>query len=230
MRSAPEIATHLGMSRSTTYRYLQSLRSYGLIEDDPSTGGFRLGPRIFELAQLARKGLGLREIALPIMRALSQATDETVLLTRRSGDAVVCLERIESTHPVRISYEVGQILPLHAGAAAKVLLAFMEEKELNRLLQGTFRRFTDRTTTDARSLRRELEEIRLAGYVVTGGELDPGVRGVAAPVLLGDGTLAAGLSVAGPEQRLTELVLPKIIDAVRQSAKLLSERLEAVSG
>src|SRR5262245_50911445 len=68
--SAGDIAERLGMSRSTTYRYLQSLRSFDLLEEDSAHGSFRLGPRIFELARIARRGLGLSEIALPVMQDL----------------------------------------------------------------------------------------------------------------------------------------------------------------
>ncbi len=87
--SAIEVAEHLGMSRSTTYRYLQSLRAAGLLEEDATRSGFRLGPRIFELARVARKGLGLSEMATPTMRRLVEQTGETILLTRRSGHHVI---------------------------------------------------------------------------------------------------------------------------------------------
>src|SRR4051812_43888338 len=65
--SAEEVAEILGMSRSTTYRYLLSLRSYGLVEEGDINGEFRLGPAVFHLARVARKGLGLSEVALPVM-------------------------------------------------------------------------------------------------------------------------------------------------------------------
>src|SRR5947207_1825162 len=83
--TAEEVAERLGMSRSTTYRYLLSLRSYGLVEDGDAPGEFRLGSVIFRLARTARKGLGLSEVALPVMRELVNQTGESALLTRRSG-------------------------------------------------------------------------------------------------------------------------------------------------
>src|SRR5262247_3052676 len=128
--SAGEVAERLGMSRSTTYRYLQSLRSYELLEEDEIRGGFRLGSRVYELARIARKGLGLSEVALPLMEELRDQVGEAVLLTRRSGNQVVCIERVEGLRPTRLSYERGQILPVHAGASAKVLLAFAEPAEI----------------------------------------------------------------------------------------------------
>jgi DNA-binding IclR family transcriptional regulator len=228
--SAVEVARRLNMSRSTTYRYLQSLRSYELLEEDDEHGGFRLGPRVFELARVARKGLGLSEIALPVMRELGAQVDEAVLLTRRSGALVVCVERVESSHPIRLSYERGHLLPPHAGASAKVLLAFTDPAEVDEVLgSGKLDRFTDATVSDPRRLREQLAVIRAEGYAISDGEVDIGVRGIAAPILTPDRRAAAGLSVAGPAFRLTDERLPEVIAAVRAAATKISERLAEVT-
>src|ERR1035437_7614259 len=67
---AAEVADQLGVARSTAYRYVQSLGQSGFLEE-AETGRFRLGRRILELALLARRGLGLAEVARPVMRRLS---------------------------------------------------------------------------------------------------------------------------------------------------------------
>jgi DNA-binding IclR family transcriptional regulator len=224
--SAEEVSEQLGMPRSTTYRYLQSLRSSGLIEDDTSSGGFRLGPEILRLARVARQGLGLPELALPIMQELSKQTGESVILTRRAGQHVICIERVESTHRVRLSYERGQVLPLHAGASAKVLLAFLPQREIDEVLStGPFPRYTERTMTDPELLGQQLESIRTRGYAMSEGEVDDGVRGIAAPIWGAHGEIVAGLSVAGPAFRLNEQALPYVIEAVQEAARTISERL-----
>jgi DNA-binding IclR family transcriptional regulator len=228
--SASEVSRRLGMSRSTTYRYLQSLRSYDLLEEDEAGGGFRLGPRIFDLARVARQGLGLSEVALPVMRELSEQVDESILLTRRSGDQVVCVERIASSHPIRLSYERGHLLPIHAGASAKVLLAFAEPSELEAILStAKFERFTEATVTDATELRSQLDDIRRSGYALSDGEIDRGVRGVAAPIFGTDGRVAAGLSVASLALRVTDDQLPAVVAAVVRAASAVTERLAAIS-
>jgi len=128
-----------------------------------------------------------------------------VLLTRRSADQIVCLERVESPSPLRISYEPGHVLPLHAGASAMVLLAWCEPAELRSLLAGRrLPRFTAATVTDPRRIRQRLEQIRSLGYAESVGEVDEGVVGLAAPVFGPEGTVVAGLSVVGPAARLTE--------------------------
>ena len=227
--TAIEVAEHLGMSPSTTYRYLTSLRASGLIEEGETNGEFRLGPTVFQLARIARKGLGLSEIALPVMHELVAQTGETALLTRRSGQHVVCIERVESPHSVRLSYERGHVLPLHAGASAKVILAYLKPSEIDTVLNGEpLPQYTQHTVTDPDVLRTQLNAIRVAGYVVSDEEVDMGVRGVAAPILDSGGQVLAGISIAGPAFRLNDTLLPAIIAEVSHAAQVTSRRLQSV--
>ncbi len=231
VRSATEIAQLLEMPRSTTYRYLQTLRSYGLVEEHGESK-YRLGSRVLQLARIARAGLGLSDVAVPVMRRLSERIGEVVLLTRRSGLNVVCVERVDvSAHRMRLSYERGHVLPVHAGASAKVLLAFADPIEIDEVL-STVRlvRFTPRTVVDPKRLRRQLAEIRADGHVVTDGEVDHGVRGIAAPIFDADGRVAAGLSIAGPAYRLDDARITGVIRAVRESAEEISARLQELAG
>jgi DNA-binding IclR family transcriptional regulator len=225
--SAADVARELGTSRSATYRYLQSLRTYGFV-DDAGHGRFRLGSAIFELARVARIGLGLSELALPIMRELVARLDQTVLLTKRFDMHVVAVEREEPRTPIRLSYERGHVLPLHAGASARVLLAFDSDDAIRDALdQVTFTRFTPRTITDARKMRRALRATREQGYAVSRGEVDAGVIGVAAPVAV-EGEVVAGLSVVDFEARVDDRKLDRMIAEVRTAADELAERLLAV--
>ncbi|MEU2289094.1 IclR family transcriptional regulator [Streptomyces sp. NPDC013178] len=223
--SAQEVATALGTARSTAYRYLQSLVGSGFLEEDPG-GGFRLGLRVLELARLARRGYGLSEIALPVMKDLCAEVGETVLLTRRAGGAAICVERCESDHPVRISYERGSVLPVNAGASALALLAWLPEGECRGLLEGQrLQRFTARTLTDVDALMTRLAEIRSAGHCVSRGELDVDILGIAAPVRDASGVVVSALSVAALEHRVPDRRLDEVVGAVRDAAERISGRL-----
>ena len=224
--SATEVAQRLGMSRATTYRYLQSLRSTGLVEEDEERGGFRLGPRILRLAKAARQGEGLVEVAQPVMRRLAEETGEAVLLTRRSGQHVVCLERQESSSPLRISYERGHVMPLQAGASAKVLLAWLKPAELETVLEGVrLDRITAETITDLAVLREDLERSRERGWAVSWGEVDDGVVGVAAPIWRDGSRVVAGLSLVAPAYRVGEGRLEELAALLVAAARSVSERL-----
>jgi DNA-binding IclR family transcriptional regulator len=225
--SGAEIAEHIGVARSTGYRYIKGLVSSGFIEE--CDGGFRLGPQVLELARLARKGVGLSEISRPIMRELADEVGETVLLTRRSGSAVVCLELEESVSPVRLSYERGHVLPINAGAAAQVLLAWAGPDDLADVLASTrLEKFTEHTLTEETQLRERLEKIRATGFAIARGELDSGVLGIAAPIHLPNGGIAAAVSIAGLEFRIPRSREKRIVESVRATADRISERLAQI--
>lgn len=224
------IAERLGVARSTAYRYLQSLVGQSFLEEAPG-GGFRLGLRILEIARVARRSYGLSEVALPVMTALSARVGETVLLTRRTGDLVVCVDRAEAdTRPVRISYERGSILPINAGASALVLLAWSPEQDARALLERVpLERFTPTTVTDVEVLLERLAQIREEGYSLTRAELDPDILGIAAPIQAEDGEVVAAVSVAAIESRVPLALTSHIIAEVRTAARDISDRLMVVA-
>ncbi|MGH3633173.1 MAG: IclR family transcriptional regulator [Mycobacterium sp.] len=222
-----EIADHLGVARSTGYRYLQSLVNTGFIEE--AAGGFRLGPRVFELARLARAGTNISDIALPTMRSLAASVNETVLLTRRSGRFVVCLDLVEAAHAVRLSYERGHVLPINAGAAAEVLLAWAPADEVTRVLTAApLERFTAKTLTDPSQLQERLAQIRKDGVAVSRGELDEEILGVAAPIHDAKGSVIAAVSVAALASRVPRAELNAVKLAVKNAASTISEQLDLV--
>lgn len=229
--SGNDVAERLGVARSTAYRYLQSLVNTRFLEEAPG-GGFRLGLRVLEVARLARRSYGLSEVALPVMTELSEQVQETVLLTRRTADLVVCVDRVEAgTRAVRISYERGSSLPINAGASALVLLAWTPEDEARSLLQAAdLRRFTSATLTDVDSLMRRLASIRESGYSITRAELDPDVIGLAAPIQDEHGQVVAAVSVAALASRVDPTAETKIIGRVVDAARDISDRLAVVAG
>jgi DNA-binding IclR family transcriptional regulator len=222
-----EVAAALSTSRSTAYRYLQSLVLAGFLEVD-AAGGFRLGPRVLELSRLARKGFAVVDIARPVMRTLRDALGETVLLTRRSGDRVICLESEEARATVRISYERGSVLPLHAGASALVLLAWLPADEARAMLEAAdLQPLTENTLTEVDAVLARLERIRHDGVAVSRGELDHDVTGVAAPIRAASGEITAALSVAALNRRVPGDRLDAVAQAVRQAAAEVERALVA---
>lgn len=222
--AAADVAELLGVARSTAYRYVQTLVQRDFLEE-ADAGRFRLGRRVLELAALARRGLGLNEIARPVMRRLCADLGETVLLTRLAGTAVICLEREEaSTQRVRISYERGQVMPMNAGASAFVLLAWLEEGALDNLLQRTeLERFTARTLTTPAALKARLVETAGQGFGLSQGELDENVLGVAAPIHDVHGRVQAAISMAAVSMRVPQNRLPRVIEKVRAAATEISD-------
>lgn len=229
--SGATIAARLGVARSTAYRYVQSLLSSGFLEEAPG-GGFRLGLRVLEIGRVARRSYGLTEVALPIMTALSAEVGETVLLTRRSGDLVVCVDRAEANvRAARISYERGSTLPINAGASALVLLAWIDPVDARAILErATLRRFTPSTLTDTAALLERLGEIRSNGYSITRAEVDSDVVGIAAPIYDEAGGVIAAISVAALASRVPPDQSDDMVPQVQAAAREIGARLTVVAG
>ncbi|MXP23390.1 helix-turn-helix domain-containing protein [Gordonia sp. HNM0687] len=222
--SGSQVAEELSVAKSTAYRYLQSLTAAHYLEEDPA-GGYRLGLKVLELSRLARASYGLSQVALPVMRELSRATDETALLTRRSGARAVCLEKEEPfEHRVRLSYERGSALPLNAGASALVVLAWEDADVVSELLtESRLQQYTNATITSESALVERLAEIRSVGYVVGRGELDADAIGVAAPIRDDRERVVAGISVVAVRSRIPEARIPEVVRQVRDAADRISE-------
>lgn len=224
--AAAEVAEHLGVTRSTAYRYLQTLVGSAFLQEDPGHG-FRLGTRVLELARIARRGHGLSDLALPVMKSLAGKFHQTALLTRRIGSTVVCLEREEwSGQYVRLSYERGSQLSINAGASALTLLAWLPEEEARSLLsQESLVRYSDKTLTSVDAIVERLSRIRSEGHAVTWGEVDADAMGIAAPIFDQDGTVAAALSFVLLQSRLPDGDLPRMVEGIKDAAEEISSSL-----
>ena len=223
--TANELRKARGMSRSTIYRYLASLRTKGLIAEEPE-GGFRLGPKMIEMARIARREYSILDIAKPYLQDMADQCGEVVQLTERVGRATIILEVIESKHRIGITYLRGQMLPSPAGAAAKVLLAFAPPEQVDELFGAVkLQPYTKNSITDPAELRRHLETVRKNGYALNDEELDEGIRAVAAPVY-SRGKVRYAASIVGPTFRMTDDKLPQLIELVKTCAAQISARLK----
>lgn len=217
--TARELAEATGIPLPSVYRYVAFLRDMGLVYGD-AHGGYRLTARWIALAQAAEAADPLIELADPVMRELSRACGETVILVRLVSDAAVCVHRIESSHSLRISFEPGQPLSLHRGASARLLLASLPDAALTRRLQG----LSDRDPEWAARLRDEVPLVRARGWATSQEEIDSGVWAAAAAVRDGEQTVAA-LSVPSPLIRAPDSVRQALLDQVRAAADEISARL-----
>jgi DNA-binding IclR family transcriptional regulator len=222
--SADEICKLIDAPRSTTYRYIRTLRDKGFLEKSP-TGGFRLGPRLLQLGRIARSRLDISDIALPVMEDIARQTTETVMLTRLFGSNAVCVERVEGSQAVRISFDVGHVQLLHGGASSKILLAYVDEETWDDHLRLPLERFTDYTVTDPDVLKEQLREIRRQGYCVSESEVDLGARAVAVPIADARGRTIAALSTAGPTFRMGDVTVERHLELLRSGAAKILDQL-----
>lgn len=220
--SVKDMMTLLELPRSTTYRLLDTLKNKQLIQECGS-GRYNLGLGILQLSKVATIGMNLVNIAKPIMEKLSEETGETVILCGPINNRAICIERIESPQMIKLTFERGKLQPLHAGASAKVLLAFMEMEQKKLIIEDLKNEnFIDDTDLFLQSLNKVKEK----GYVISNEELDPGAWAVAAPIFGANGSLIAGLSVAGPKFRINVKQENFITDLLIQNVNEINEKLK----
>ncbi|MBD0317295.1 MAG: IclR family transcriptional regulator [Thermoleophilia bacterium] len=222
-----EIARATGLPVATVHRILAFLRSRGYVERDEGTKRFRLGLAALRLGERARVVLDLRAAARSVLLRLARETDETALLVVLSErrDTSICLERVESSQPLRLSVEPGRRLPLHAGASQKALLAFMSAEDVEAVLRAPLERVCRATITDREALRGQLAEIRRRGWAISFEETNVGAWGVAVPLLSADGSAAASLGLAGPTARLSPDAVADHVARVHEGAAEIARSL-----
>ncbi|MBI3648275.1 MAG: IclR family transcriptional regulator [Actinobacteria bacterium] len=220
-----ELGRRLGVHKATASRLAATLAERGLVERDPVTDKYRLGFGLIRLAGAAMAGLDLVSTARPVLEDLADRTRETVNLGVLSGDAVVYIDQITGTRSIVSVSWVGRRSPLHCTSNGKVLLAYVDEGELDRLLSRPLERPTANTIVDPDRIRTQLQEIRVRGYSQTMEELEEGLNAVAAPIRQGDGAVIAALSVSGPAFRMRPVDLPRAGRLTMEAAAAISRRL-----
>jgi DNA-binding IclR family transcriptional regulator len=225
--STTEVARELSLPIPTVHRILSALKRRDYLSQDGETKRFRLGVASLQLGDRARAVVDLRAVALPVLRRLSEETGETALLTvlTTGRDRGVCLERVETSQPLRLSVQPGRQLPLHAGASQKALLAFMAEPDVHRVLSEPLERLCGATITDPHGLREELARIRERGWASSYEETNLGVWGVAVPVLADRDAVTCAVGIAGPNARLATARVREDVRRVHAAASEIARAL-----
>ena len=201
--SLAQLTAATGLARPTVHRIAVALERHRLLTRD-TQGRFVLGPRITELATAAGEDR-LLAIAQPVLIRLRDQTGESAQLYRRQGDHRICVAAAERATGLRDTVPVGSALPMSAGSAAQILLAWEEPERMHRGLRGA--RFSAST----------LAQVRRRGWAASVAEREAGVASVSAPVRDRGGKIVAAVSVSGPIERLTRspgrLHAPAVVDS-----------------
>ncbi|HEY7487255.1 MAG TPA: IclR family transcriptional regulator [Streptosporangiaceae bacterium] len=198
-----ELARELALTRSTTHRYVATLASLGFLEQDDATRRYRLGPRVLDLGFSTLGSLGLREIAGPHLRRLTDTTGHTSNLAIRDDTDVILIDRVRGRpgryHHLEFTLHVGSRIPTYCSATGKALLAFLPRPDLDRLLDRIdLIQRAPRTLTDKQALLAELQQVRRTGLAVNDEELESALRSIAAPIRARSGEVVAAINVAIP--------------------------------
>jgi DNA-binding IclR family transcriptional regulator len=224
--SLAEIVQAVGLPKTTVFRVLSSLVERGFCEWDAQAGTYSLGFELVRLADIRRRQSNIHDVAMPVMRDIRNEVNETVILSVRSGDSRVHIDFVEGLHPMRRMADLGVPAPLYAGAASKVLLAGMDDDEIEAYLGRTdLTAFQKTTITDRNVLWREIRSVRKRGFAESKGELFSGGGALAAPIKDFFGRTVAVMDILTPEHRYTAEHRERCIGLLIAGAQRASEKL-----
>ena len=192
-----ELVSQLLLPRTTIYRILNSLQRHDMVRRDEA-GAYHLGRRLLGLASHVAAGaspLDLVAFATPVLEDLSNQLGEGTKLSVIDNEGILVLAAVQGRRPYALSVAPGQRMPIHAGAASKLLLAYQSEPDLALWLARPLIAYTAKSITDPKRLRSELARIRRLGWAQDKGENAPSILAFAAPVFDGAGKLVAAVSV-----------------------------------
>ena len=221
-----EVARRTGLSASTAGRLMSVMRRMGMLNQDPESQLYMMGSKMLAWAGIYTVTCDVRSLALPVMVRLQDNTRETISLYVLEGKERVCVERLESPETVRIVARVGRRIPLYAGSAGKVFLAFMPPARRDELLaEIELKPMTSQTIVEKEKLLVNLEEIRRKGYAFSRGEWILDAAGVAAPIFDQFGRVSAALTISGPAQRFKEVRIKEMAALVKEGADEISAEM-----
>lgn len=196
-----EVSRLAALNKTTTHRLLRALQSEAMVEQNSSTGMYRLGPALMALGVQALSSSDLRIRIRPMLKRLATESGETATLEVPIDASMLILDEVTGSHVVAAVGHVGTRWPLHATSTGKAIIAF-DDSGIERL-DGNLVSLTPKTIVDRRTLVKQIQEIRHRGFAETVDELEDGFSGVATIVRGRLGEVLGALSICGPTHRLT---------------------------
>ena len=226
--SLAELAEITKLNVSTAHRIVKVLVKNGYLDQLSKRGKYCIGPKSLEWGRrgFPTQGYDIREVAYPYLKALNKATNEAVDLAISSNNEAAIIEYFGTEHRLQFAIQIGDREPLHCTGIGKVLLAGMEEEELEAYLREKgLPRHTKYTITDPDRLKEELLIVKRDGIAINKEELELGMVGVAAPIRNAEGKVIAAISVVGPSTRFNDQMIEDLKPLVSDSAIQISNSI-----
>lgn len=224
--SLDEFTSALRLPKPTVYRILTLLKEASLLRREPSTKRYTVGPRLTTFAVNLWRSDTLRAQWHHALEVAVAETGESCNLTLLESNKVLYLDRVETSHPLRLHLEAGTRVPLHCTASGKLFLSQMTAAQARHLLgDEPYQRFTSRTITSFDVLQVELAKVRKTGIGTHDCELFDDSVAIAVPVLGPGGAIFAAVAVHAPASRASIKSSMKFVDALRRAAATIASTL-----
>ena len=225
-RGPTDIAAATDLNKTTVYRLLSSLHKRGYVEKNETSGTYRVGVKLVEIASNHINNLELQTEARPYLYEMQSELGLTVHLGILDRHEVVYVEKMDINPNLRRYAQIGVRVPAQCSSLGKCLLSGLSSDELTHAMRGcTFPKYTDRTITGLRELKTYLREVRQQGWAIDDEEHTPGQRCIGAPIYDYRGDIIAAISASGPTSLLTDERIPDTVRSVTKTAAEISRRL-----
>lgn len=203
-----EVSRELDIGATVVHRILATFEKMNYLVVNEKTKQYEIGYKMQEFSLIFKESISFVDIVKPYMKELSNKVGETTFLTWRDGLYGKSIAVEESTaHSIRFVFDVGSRRLLHAGASNLVILAFVPEEDLDRLIEEKLVKFTDDTPMTKEEILQRLKVIRKQGWFHTFGEATADVTGIAVPIFDSRNEVMGSFTIAGPTYRLHEGVI-----------------------
>lgn len=221
------ISRKLGIPKSSASYILRTLERRGYLRREAETGRYRLGLKILSLGGDAQTNLEIADVALPFMRSLVEKIRMTSHLAVLDQGEAVYIEKVEAPGFFKVNTWVGRRMFLHSTSVGKCLLAWLPAHEVETIVrhQGLKKR-TPKTITSITKLTAELEHVRQWGHAVDDEENSLGARCLGAPIFDALGNVTAALGASGTLTQMDEANMPRIVEALKETARRISRQLQ----
>ena len=220
-----DLANRTGLQRPTVHRMLKCLTLENMVQQDPDSHRYYLGPMVFELGLTAAPRYNLREICHPSMNRIAEATGDTVFLTQRSGLDSVCVDRHEGAFPIKtFTLEIGMRRPLGVGTGSLAILSALPEEEVRHIVNANAPRLPEYGLTPT-SLLGQVKRAQKLGYAVREMPTLAGVRSVGHALHNQGGVAFAALSVSAISSRMSEKRVVELAALLRNETRLVEKQV-----
>jgi DNA-binding IclR family transcriptional regulator len=220
-----EVVQATGLPRGTVHRLLGALRDVGYIAPRDGRKVYVLGPRLVRLLHLGVAPAAVSALAQPILADLVARFKETAFVAKLAGAEVQSAAMAVPEGDGQSYVQPGRVMPAHAAASAKAILAFQDEALIDEVLSRPRSKYTDNTRVAAAAVRADLERVRRQGFAVCDEELDPGVLSYACPVRLDGAGVLYSIGLVGLSQRLASHPEAEIVAVLRDAAAAFASAL-----
>jgi DNA-binding IclR family transcriptional regulator len=221
-----QLTRNLGFPKSSVHALLLTFERHGYLNRDDTSGRYRLGLRICDLANVALERIKLREQAAPLLSRLRDSTGLTAHMAILERDEVVLIEKIESPR-LRVNSWIGKRMDLHCTALGKALIAHLPDEQVAALLKSHgMLRHNDNTIVSMRRLKEELDLVRRRGYSVDDEEEEINVRCIGVPILNSQQQVLAAISITGTTAEVDEKSRDSLITNVKSTAAAIADQIQ----